>query len=538
MGFGDGGKVVSPFLDFRNASALAVSDDGRITVGGYVPSASNTQSTDHDFALVRYNADGSLDTTFGDGGKTVTDVAGGQNDEITDLAPLPGGGVVAVGSTYVFLPSNNYSFLDNRDYAVVRYGADGQPDAAFGDAGKVVGDFGLPFADAARIVAQQDGRMLVAGTAGAYVDPPPRETSNFDRAEEFGFARLNADGTPDASFGDAGRIRFKPAADRNGGAADVTLLPDGRIVAAGRAVLPSDTGDDTDIDVALVRLTADGRPDPTFGGGDGATVDDYGGAAFVHGVAARPDGSAYVCGVWTQSAVRHDVTQLLLARYTGDGARDTTFARRGQVATPLPVAKGPDIVGMRVAAGPGDRVTVAGTAASGAALARYTSGGAPDRSFGGRDAIPIEQRIGRPNDGKATLRADGTLVVTGSPRRDRITFDRHSSGGRDWIGVQVNGRGRRFPAARVARITAAGAAGDDVVTVAPSLAIPVQAEGGPGNDILVGGGGTDLLFGNDGNDQLAGGAGANQLDGGSGNDYASPPTPGAADTLNEVEAGG
>src|SRR6185369_4463798 len=97
-GFGTGGETAIPFPDSASeqGNALALTADGKIVVAG---AAFKTFATPHDFALVRYNADGTIDTGFGTGGRITTDVAGG-TDEVKALGIQSDGKVVAAGRSF------------------------------------------------------------------------------------------------------------------------------------------------------------------------------------------------------------------------------------------------------------------------------------------------------------------------------------------------------------------------------------------------------------------------------------------------------
>ena len=105
--FGSGGIVTTPILaGDSSASAMTVQVNGKIVVVGKVTVNSNS-----DFALARYNSDGSIDNTFGNNGVIVTDL-GSNYDAASDMAVQSDGMYVVIGSTYL---SGNY------DFAVVRY---------------------------------------------------------------------------------------------------------------------------------------------------------------------------------------------------------------------------------------------------------------------------------------------------------------------------------------------------------------------------------------------------------------------------------
>ncbi|MBI5563064.1 MAG: hypothetical protein HY894_09490 [Deltaproteobacteria bacterium] len=178
-----------------------------IVVAGASTNGSGSAS---DFAVVRYNSDGTLDTSFGAGGSVVTDIRG-YDDYGNSLAILSDGRIVVAGDSYG---------LVDRDFAVVRYNSDGTLDASFGVGGKVTTDVGAGDDDYAYAVGiQSDGKIVAAGPAGNGM------------LSDFAVVRYNTDGTLDASFGAGGMIRTDSGSiDFANGLA---IQPDGRIVVAG-----------------------------------------------------------------------------------------------------------------------------------------------------------------------------------------------------------------------------------------------------------------------------------------------------------------
>jgi uncharacterized delta-60 repeat protein len=116
-------------------------------VGGHIYNGS-----DHDFALVRYNTNGSLDTGFGTGGKVITVVQDYYDDEINALHIRSDGKIMAAG----------YS---KDDFALVRYNADGSVDRSFGTSGAVLTHFGIAYDEAYAVAIQSDGKLVAAGNS-------------------------------------------------------------------------------------------------------------------------------------------------------------------------------------------------------------------------------------------------------------------------------------------------------------------------------------------------------------------------------------
>jgi uncharacterized delta-60 repeat protein len=237
-GFGVGGKVVT---DFNNSSdmsqSIALQIDGKIVLAGY------TGSSTSDFALVRYNNDGSLDNTFGSAGKVTTDFAG-DNDFGNSMAIQSDGKIVVGGYTFVGV---------NEAFAVARYTSNGILDSSFGNGGKVSTPLGFPAEFGYSLAIQADGKIILAGDI--YI-------GHYD----FGLVRYNSDGSLDSAFGNNGKAATAIESYDDKGYS-VAIQGDGKIVVAGY----SNNG--TNNDFALVRYFGNGSLDSTFGSGGIVTID-------------------------------------------------------------------------------------------------------------------------------------------------------------------------------------------------------------------------------------------------------------------------
>ena len=230
-----------------SAEEAAVQSDGKIVVAG---------TSGADIAVVRYNTDGSLDTSFGADGIVTTDISGADQGE---AVALQGDGKILVSGSSQG-PSGSAP-----DFAVVRYNTDGSLDTSFGTGGIVTTDIfdeNLNLHDEARAMAvQSDGKIVVVGWS----------YDNFNTPERYYFAlvRLNSDGSLDTSF-DTDGIVTVDAGQRRGigelhfGHAVVlqTLGGEEKIVVAGQMTIARGGSDSADI--ALVRLNSDGSLDTGF----------------------------------------------------------------------------------------------------------------------------------------------------------------------------------------------------------------------------------------------------------------------------------
>lgn len=204
--FGVDGKVTTDIATNLDLGvALGIQADGKILLVGASKNGAN-----YDIALARYNADGSLDTGFGAGGKVLTAIGTG-DDEGRALAFQPDGKILVAG----------YAKSSQRDFALVRYNTDGSLDLGFGPGGHVTTDFG-DYNEAQALALQSDGRIILCGTTW-------NGTSN-----DVALARYEQDGSLDPSFGVAGKVTTAFGTGSALGRA-VALQTDGRIVIAGYA---------------------------------------------------------------------------------------------------------------------------------------------------------------------------------------------------------------------------------------------------------------------------------------------------------------
>jgi uncharacterized delta-60 repeat protein len=267
--FGSGGKVISTIAG--RAFAVALQSGGRIVVAGDDPAAG-------DIMLARFGANGALDTSFGDGGRIFTDVSG-NGDIATNLALQSNGAILVSGGSSVGAART----------VLARYDADGEPDDTFGDAGELLLS-GLQVGEG--LAVQSDGKIVLVGKRGSGVDTA------------FATMRLNADGSFDDSFGDDGTAAtaFSTLGDE---ALAVTLQGNGKIVVAGRSSLQ------TNSKFAVARYDANGTLDTTFNTDGMLTVDFFGFTDFAESVAVQPDGKIVLGGLARDNVDGYGVARII-----------------------------------------------------------------------------------------------------------------------------------------------------------------------------------------------------------------------------------
>ena len=311
--FGTGGKVVTDIAGTQvEVYALALQADGKILVGGTTIGASaNTDGNQgYNFALVRFNTNGTIDTSFGVGGIASTDYSGGttNDDKIYALAVQSDGKIVAAGYARAG---------DFVNFAMARYNANGTIDTAFGTGGKVSTALsnGTDVIRAVRL--QPDGKIVAVGYAVT--------ASGFD----FALARYNSNGSLDATFGTNGLVftDFGNAADDSAYAA--VLQPDGKIVAGGSGRMPGSTSGD----FALARYNADGSLDSSFGAGGKTSINFFGLADRIHALVLQTNGKIAAAGYSTMSTSGFSHTDFALARFNANGTIDSGFGAGGKTTT-------------------------------------------------------------------------------------------------------------------------------------------------------------------------------------------------------------
>ncbi len=365
--FDNDGSLTTDFGTINDqAFAVAVQPDGKIIAAG---------SGGDNFALARYNSNGSLDTSFDIDGKVTTNF-GSIIARAQAIVLQPDGKIVVAGST-----TSNQS-----DFALARYNPDGSLDTSFDTDGKVTTDF-LAKDDVAEAVAlQSDGKIVVAGFATVP-----------GNIRKFALARYNPNGSLDTSFETDGKV-IPAFGSGNETAHAVAVQTDGKIVAAGIA----------NQDFALVRLNQDGTLDTSFDTDGKVTTDFDSGFDQAYAIALQPDGKIIATG----RAIIGSTTDFALARYNSNGSLDTSFDTDGKVTTPFGSS---NENAQAIALQADGKIVVAGYAALNSfdiALARYNPNGSLDTSFDIDGKVTFDS--GSDFAFGVAVQPDGKIVVAGS----------------------------------------------------------------------------------------------------------------------------
>lgn len=310
--FDSGGIVTTDFGANDNALGVALQADGKIVIAGRA-----TINNELRVGIVRYNTNGSLDTTFGNGGSVITSID--CSSDGTSVEIQSDGKIVVTGTSV---------FSGVPVFTVARYNTDGSLDNTFdgdGLAQAPPAGFQVPWG----MAIQADGKIVVAGE------------SIGDQTDDFCLARFNSDGSVDGTFDGDGIVLtdFDEAFDS---ARDVVIQPDGKIVAAG-----SSQGI-----VALARYNTDGSLDTSFDGDGRVVGTPDSDQRHINALALRSDGKIVAAGAGVDSGIE----VMAVARYNSDGSLDATFGSSGIVTTSI----GTDAVATAIALQTDGRIVAGG----------------------------------------------------------------------------------------------------------------------------------------------------------------------------------
>lgn len=295
------------------ARKVAVQNDGKIIVAGGTENGS-----DRDFLIIRYNSDGSLDQDFdgnsGSGNGILSYDITGANDEIRGLTILPNGKIIASGSA---------GDLVNGVITLIQLNPDGTLDTTFdGDTGNANGIIETSIIHNSLltpdITTQPDGKLIIVGT----------------QSNDFLIVRFNPDGSLDTSFdGNSGNgngiVTLNLFITEFG--TGVATQTDGKIIILGSALNAVAAG--SQLDFVVIRLNSDGSLDTSFDGnsgtGNGAVSIDIAGSDYAYSIAYQSDGNILIAGA------SQNRTDMALTRLLSDGRLDASFNSSGTKALDL-----------------------------------------------------------------------------------------------------------------------------------------------------------------------------------------------------------
>ena len=403
----------------QSVQHLVIQPDGKIVGAGFLNNIDLGTSTD--FVLLRYNTDGSLDTTFGDVdptnslqrlGYTVTDFPIGGAEQVNSVVLQTDGKIIVGGS------SSSYPTSGTGKWAVARYTSEGTLDSTFGTGGRLMINTGAS-AMVNSMVVQSDGKIVLVGEPNFTVvrlltngsldptfgsggittfSPVVAHGSNTDTrsraiavaiqrmpamtgeerivvggwavAYGFGLMRFRPDGTIDTSFGNSGRVLTSFYGSTGDQARDLAIDSSNRIVVSG---LVYSSNCYSGMEFGLARYTTNGTLDLTFSGDGKVSRNVYGGQSAPSGLALQSDGKIVITGTsyYPNAEPIYDFT---LMRFNSNGAPDDTFGPGwygpGVVTTEFPGYPSNWIYSV-VIQGDG-KLVAGGVVGGGIGLARYT----------------------------------------------------------------------------------------------------------------------------------------------------------------------
>ena len=390
-GFGNGGKVITAVTPKRDlVSRVRIQPDGKIVTLG------SEELNSGDSFIVRHNADGSLDTDFGNGGSVI--VPGDGSRQLNDFAVLPNGNMVFTGSRFNSLGESGTTAT----FLLISNGQVGF-ESSVNDFDECPGQ---------RILIQPDGKLVVVALC-RYLD-----------AGMIFAMRYNTFGFYDGGFGgqsqgfmqtgvvvDHGSEIF--AEETNSGyVGDALLQPDGKLVISGGSVGNRPV---------LARINPNGTLDTGFGGvGISYGQVPLSGSFHPTGIAIQSDGKIILGGIDAEFGLYKS----LLLRFDPDGTMDTSFGTNGvvQIAEPETNSRG---IAAAIAIQPDGKIICGGTRNGKFAMARFNTNGSIDAEFGTNGFLitPVGNNPGFDTILSLAFQPDGKLLAAGSVRDSANLYD-------------------------------------------------------------------------------------------------------------------
>lgn len=288
--FGTNGVVLTQFgSSTSQANAVSIQPDGKIVVAGF---GNNDAANGPKILVARYNPNGTLDESFGQSGKVVATIG---TQDFPFALTLQTDGKIVVGG---------YSWMPGEDFSVLRLNTNGSLDQTFGDGGKVTTNFGSSFDRGYALASQDDGKIILAGDCwtGAKYDVC--------------VARYNADGMPDNSFDGDGKI-ITPLTSGQNETRSLLIQRNGKIVLVGRGY------NGTLNQSIIARFNSNASFDNTFGNGGIVKTVFNNTHTYASGGVLQTDGKILVSGYFGLQAT----SNLTIARYLGDAVIPQTSAK-------------------------------------------------------------------------------------------------------------------------------------------------------------------------------------------------------------------
>ncbi len=373
------------------ANSVVIQGDGKIIAAGF---AYSPYSNEYTFALARFVANGTLDSTFGTNGTVTTGIGGSNTDSRAFSSAIQSDGkIIAAGY------SSTGSAGSQRVFTLIRYNTNGSLDSTFGTNGIVTTAIGSSDDEIFSTVIQKDGKIIAAGYSYK------GSLSNGD-TYVFALARYNVDGSLDNTFGTKGIVTTAALPSANSPEEDeihsLAVQSDGKIIVSGYSYGG----------FALARYNSDGSLDNTFGT-NGIVITSISGEDYDNSVALQSDGKIVTAG----TSYLNSQYEFTLARYNSNGTLDNSFGTKGVVATAVG-SSDDDIHSIAIQSD--GKIVAAGHSENTSqqylfALARYDTDGSLDKTFG-TDGI-VTTAVAGLGDDKAysvAIQSDGKIVAAGA----------------------------------------------------------------------------------------------------------------------------
>ncbi len=304
--FDGDGKVATPVGSLRisYANSVAVQSDGKIVAAGVGCNTSNSYIDRCGFAIVRYNSDGSLDNSFDGDGQLITEIPGRHNGILKSIVIQPDGKIVAAGTTVSFTASQT----------IIRYNSDGSLDTTFGSNGIVI-ESSWQVVSLSSLAIQSDGSLITVGKLSTITDPGTSPDVSV------AVAKYHADGSPDTSFGSNGKV-LTPF-ESYGEVTSVKVQTDGKVIVGGSVR----TGSYDSAECIVLRYDPNGVLDPTFAK-DGILKIGFFQYDRITSIAIQSDGKIVAAGYSLSSG---NTPRLIVARINPDGILDESFDGDGKL---------------------------------------------------------------------------------------------------------------------------------------------------------------------------------------------------------------
>jgi uncharacterized delta-60 repeat protein len=373
------GKVKTNIGTFNDrGNAIAIQSDGKIVVVGQSNNGSQNL-----FTILKYQTNGTLDTTFGNAGVVFVDF--GTSGCVANAVVIQDDGKIVVAGH------------NNSDFAVARLNENGTLDLSFDLDGLVTTSFGTSsnFESINALVIQKDGKILAVGTA---------QNGNFD----FALARYNDNGSLDTSFDNDGKLITSHPNGLNEYCNAVAIQNDDKIVVAGYI----STGSTNDFEI--IRYNVNGSFDTTFNF-TGKVFTDFGTTQDIaNAIKIQSDNKIVVAG----SSSNGINSFFALARYNDDGLLDTSLDIDGKLTTAFGTN---DATGNALFIQNDTKIIVGGSSGSDFGLARYNNNGTLDITFDTDGKVTTDFDNYSENGLQMAMQTDGKIILVGNSFNDTST---------------------------------------------------------------------------------------------------------------------